>query len=249
MSETERGARDAHTFQPHCQSCSLSNICLPIAVAGSELERLDQIIERGRPLRRNEHLFRSEDPFVSVFAVRSGAVKTYRLTEEGEEQIMGFHLPGELFGLGGIATGRHANSAVALETAAVCEIPFDRIEPLSRDIPSLQRHLFQLLSREITDDQQLMLLLSKKTAEERIASLLLSLSSRLRRRRLSGEVFRLPMSRGDIGNYLGLVVETVSRVFTRMQRQGVLEVEGKEVRILDPERLADMAGTRWVEAP
>ncbi|MEE4360507.1 MAG: fumarate/nitrate reduction transcriptional regulator Fnr [Pseudomonadales bacterium] len=248
MSDLSSHAQDTHTFQPHCHTCSLSNICLPISVADQELTRLDEIIERGRPLRRNDHVFRAEDPFSSVFAVRSGAIKTYRLTEEGEEQIMGFHLPGEIFGMGGISTGRHPNSAIALETCAVCEIPFDRIEPLSRDIPSLQRHLFQLLSREITEDQQLMLLLSKKTAEERIASLLLSLSSRLRRRRLSGEVFRLPMSRGDIGNYLGLVVETVSRVFTRMQRQGVLEVDGKEVRILDADQLAEMAGTRWIES-
>ncbi|HSG90681.1 MAG TPA: fumarate/nitrate reduction transcriptional regulator Fnr [Pseudomonadales bacterium] len=240
------GVRE-HSFQPHCQNCSLSNICLPLALEGSDLARLDDIMRRGRPLHRGDHVFNADDEFESVFAVRSGTIKTYRVTEDGEEQITGFHLPGEMFGLSGLSTGRHANSALALETTAVCEIPFDRIEPLSRDIPSLQRHLFQLMSRAISDDQQLILLLGKKTAEARIASLLLSLSSRMRRRRLSGRNFRLPMSRGDIGNYLGLVVETVSRVFTRMQQQGVLAVDGKDIEILDPNALAAMAGTRWIE--
>lgn len=236
-----------HSFQPHCQNCSLSNICLPLAMEVGEMDRLDDIVRRGRPLQRGEHLFSAEDRFESVFAVRSGAIKTYRVTEDGEEQITGFHLPGEIFGLSGLSTGRHENAAIALETTAVCEIPFDRIEPLSRDVPSLQRHLFQLMSRAISDDQQLILLLGKKSAEARIASLLLSLSSRMRRRRLSGRCFRLPMARGDIGNYLGLVVETVSRVFTRLQKQGVLAVDGKEIEILDPPVLAAMAGTNWIE--
>ncbi len=236
-----------HSFQPHCASCSMSSICLPLAISDEEVDRIDRIVERGRPLRRGDHVFRAGEAFESLYAVRSGAVKTYTLTEEGEEQIMGFHLPGELFGMGGLSAGRHPNSAAALETSAICEIPFARMEPLSRDIPGLQRHLFQLMSREITEDQQLMILLSKKSAEERIASLLLGLSSRFKQRRLSPRTFRLPMSRGDIGNYLGLVVETVSRVFTRMQRSGVLEVAGKDVTILEPERLAEMAGTRLEE--
>ena len=236
-----------HSFQPSCENCSLSNICLPLAFETDDLSRLDEIVRRGQPLHRGDHAYGQDGVFESVFAVRSGAIKSYRISEDGEEQIIGFHLPGELFGLSGLSTGRHQNSAVALETSAICEIPFDRIEPLSRDIPSLQRHLFQLMSRTISDDQQLALLLGKKTAEERIASLLLGLSSRMRRRRLSGKEFRLPMSRGDIGNYLGLVVETVSRVFTRMQKQGVIAVNGKELEILDGERLANMAGTHWHE--
>lgn len=238
-------AEQPHSFQPHCQNCSLNSICLPIALETGDVERLDEIVERGRPIHRGDHVYRAEDACESVFAVRSGAIKTYRITPDGDEQITGFHLPGEIFGLTGIAGGFHQNSAIALETSAICEIPFAGIEPLSRDIPSLQRHLFQLMSRTISDDQQLILLLSKKTAEERIASLLLSLSSRMRRRRLSAREFRLPMSRGDIGNYLGLVVETVSRVFTRLQKQGVLAVDGKEVEILEPDQLAAMAGTNW----
>jgi len=240
---TERSL--AHSFQPNCQNCSLSAVCLPIALETGDVDRLDELVSRGQPLHRGDHAYEAGSVSSSVFAVRSGSIKTYRVTAEGEEQITGFHLPGELFGLSGIAAGEHQNNAIALETSAICEIPFAGIEALSRDIPSLQRHLFQLMSLTIRDDQQLMLLLSKRSAEERIASLLLGLSSRMRRRRLSGREFRLPMTRGDIGNYLGLVVETVSRVFTRLQKQGVIAVDGKEVTLLEPARLAEIAGTEW----
>ena len=237
-----------HSFQPQCDSCSLNNLCLPLAVANEDLGLLEEIIDRGRPLHRGDHIFRAGDTFDAVYAVRSGTVKSYSVTSAGEEQIIGFHMPGEIFGLGGLSSGQHPSGALALETSAVCRIPFDDIEPLSRRIPSLQRHLFNLMSREIQEDQQLMLLLSKKTAEERIASLLLSLSSRLRRRGLSGSRFRLPMSRSDMGNYLGLVVETVSRVLTRMQQNEILRVQGREVEILAPDTLAALAGTRWQDS-
>lgn len=230
-------ARDAH-----CDDCSLSPICLPMAVSDADLHRLEGIIQRGRPLQRGEHVFRAGTPFESIYAVRSGALKTYRLTPDGDEQIMGFHLPGEMFGLGGLGGAAHPNAAVALETATVCEVPFEQMEALAMEIPGLQRHLFKLMSREIGDDEQLLLLLSKRSAEERIAALLLGLSARFRRRQLSATRFRLPMSRGDIGNYLGLVVETVSRVFTRLQNQGLIAVEGKEISILQPVELSAIAG-------
>ncbi|MCC5885487.1 MAG: fumarate/nitrate reduction transcriptional regulator Fnr [Gammaproteobacteria bacterium] len=228
--------------EAHCEDCSLSPICLPMAVSDADLHRLESIIERGRPLQRGEHVFRSGTPFESIYAVRSGALKTYRLTPEGDEQIMGFHLPGEMFGLGGLGGEIHPNATVALETSTVCEVPFERIGGLAIEIPGLQRHLFKIMSREISEDEQLLVLLSKRSAEERIAALLLGLAARFRRRNLSATRFRLPMSRGDIGNYLGLVVETVSRVFTRLQAQGLIEVEGKEVSILDPVALSAVAG-------
>jgi len=242
------GTAPRHSFQPHCATCSLNSICLPIAVDLDEIEALDEIVQRGKPLQRGEHAYHAGEIFESVYAVRSGALKSYTVTMDGEEQITGFHLPGEIFGLGGLSSGRHPTAAVSLETSAVCEIPFAKVAPLSRELPSLQHHLFRLMSREITEDQQLMILLSKKSAEARIASLLLGLSSRFQRRNLSGRTFRLPMSRGDIGNYLGLVVETVSRVFTRLQRNGIVQVEGKEVTLLDPQQLAALAGTQLEEA-
>lgn len=235
--------------ETHCEDCSLSPICLPMAVSDAELHRLESIIERGRPLQRGDHVFRSGTRFESIYAVRSGALKTYRLTPEGDEQIMGFHLPGEMFGLGGLGGETHPNAAVALETSTICEIPFERVEGLATEIPGLQRHLFRIMSLEISEDEQLLVLLSKRSAEERIAALLLGLSARFRRRNLSASRFRLPMSRGDIGNYLGLVVETVSRVLTRLQAQGLILVEGKEIVVLDPIALSAIAGNQIAGGP
>ena len=125
-----------------CNECSLNPVCLPLAVSGSELTQLEQIMKRGRPLKRGEHLYRASDPFESVYAVRSGAVKSYSLSEEGDEQVTGFYLPGEIVGMDGISTAHHMSSVKALETASVCEIPFDRLEQLSQKIPSLQHHFF-----------------------------------------------------------------------------------------------------------
>ncbi len=242
MSEHDsQGRIPAKTHNVSCNDCSLNPICLPVAVKAQELDELDSIIKRGRPLRKGEHLFRASDPFKSIYAVRSGTVKTYSVTEDGEEQVTGFYLPGEILGIDGIGSNVHTNSAKSLETAAVCEIPFDQMEKIASTIPSLQHHFFKLMSREIQADQQLIMLLSKKSAEERIGSLLLSISARHAKRGLSATSFRLPMSRNDIGNFLGLAVETVSRVFTRLQKQGIIAVEGKEVEILNNEGLCHLA--------
>ncbi|TVS17645.1 MAG: fumarate/nitrate reduction transcriptional regulator Fnr [Gammaproteobacteria bacterium] len=244
MSRICPAGHNPKAHETHCNDCALNPICLPMAVSDADLHRLENIIERGRPLQRGDHVFRSGDRFDSIFAVRSGALKTYRLTPEGDEQIMGFHLPGEMFGLGGLAGHVQPNAAVALETSAVCEVPFERMEGLALEIPSLQHHLFHIMGRQISEDEQLLMLLSKRSAEERIAALLLSLSARFQRRNLSATRFRLPMSRGDIGNFLGLVVETVSRVFTRLQAQGVIDVQGKDVHIMQPAALSAISGTQ-----
>jgi CRP/FNR family transcriptional regulator, anaerobic regulatory protein len=229
--------RSAMANRASCNECSLNPICLPLAVTVDELDQLEDIMRRGRPLKRGEHLYRASDSFESIYAVRSGAVKTYALSEDGEEQVTGFYLPGEIVGMDGISTAHHMSSAKTLETSSVCEIPFQRLEELSSQIPTLQHHFFSLMSREIQADRELHMLLSKKAADDRIASLLLSISSRQQRRGLSGQRLRLPMSRYDIANYLGLAVETVSRVFTRFQQQGLLSVEGREVEILNREAL------------
>lgn len=220
-----------------CNECSLSPVCLPLAVAPAQLDQLDNIIHRGRPLKRGEHLFRASDDFEAVYAVRSGAIKTYVLSDQGDEQVTGFYLPGEVLGMDGISTAHHVSNAKALETATVCEIPFSQLEGLSQKIPSLQHHFFSLMSNEIRADRELHMLLSKKNADDRVASLLLSLSARHQRRGLSQSSFRLPMSRYDIANYLGLAVETVSRIFTRFQQNGWITAEGREIEILDRPKL------------
>ena len=230
-----------HNYQVNCGNCRLNSICLPLALESDDIEQLDNIIQRSKPLQKNQHLYREGDEFQSVYAVRSGTLKAYKTTDDGREQVTGFYFPGEILGMDGISNNTHASSAKSLETAAICEIPFSSLEKLSAIMPSLQRHFFQLMSREITEDQQLITLLSKNSADERVASLMLSISTRNARRKLSATQFRLPMSRIDIGNYLGLTVETVSRVFTRMQKLGVLEVSNKEIEISDIQGLREVA--------
>ena len=228
--------------QAHCKDCSLATLCLPLSLNLEDMDALDEIVKRGRPLKKGEFLFRQGDAFNSVFAVRAGALKTFSLSDAGDEQITGFHLPSELVGLSAMDSEIYPVSAVALETTSVCEIPFERLDELALQLPILRRQLMRIMSREIRDDQQMMLLLSKKTADERIATFLVNLSARFRARGFSANQFRLSMSRNEIGNYLGLAVETVSRVFTRFQQNKLLEAEGKEVRILDPIELCSLAG-------
>lgn len=233
--------RCTHEYQISCSNCRLNTICLPLALDINEIEQLDRIIQRSRPLQKGEHIYRQDEDFESVYAVRSGSVKGYAITDNGQEQVTGFYFPGEILGMDGIAKNKYASSARALETASVCEIPFDKLGELSGRIPSLRHHFFQLMSQEIAEDQQLLTLLSKNTADQRVAALLLSISARNKRRRLSAANFRLSMSRTDIGNYLGLTVETVSRVLSRFQKLGILGVDNKEITITDPSGLRAVA--------
>lgn len=240
--DTSRNSPCRHNYQISCGDCRLNTICLPLSLHSEEIDQLDDIVQRGRPLQKGQNIYHSGEEFTSVYALRSGTVKGFRITDDGKEQVTGFYLPGEIFGLEGISDSRYPSSAVALETASVCEIPFHRLEELSTKVPSLQRHVFKLMSKEITQDQQLITLLSKNSAEERIAAFLLSISTRNKQRHLSDSAFRLPMSRSDIGNFLGLTVETVSRIFTRLQKQEIIAVNNKDVELLNIVELQKIAG-------
>ncbi len=243
-----RNVRCHTTPQVSCNDCQLSGLCLPISLHIDQIEKLDQIIQRSRPVQKGDYIYRANSPFQSVYAVRSGTVKLVNITSDGQEQVTGFYLPGEILGMDGIAKNRYTNSAIALETTAVCEIPFSRLEELSIAIPSLQRHFFQIMSNEITQDQQMITLLSKNTAEERVAALLLSISRRNSQRHLSATNFILPMSRADIGNYLGLTVETISRVLSRFQKQSILNVNKKDIQITDIAGLRAIAEAAGIPA-
>lgn len=220
-----------HPSQANCADCRLSALCLPISLQLDDISRLDDIVQRGKPLQKSAHVYRAGEPFHAIYAVRSGAIKTMSHSKDGEEQVTGFYLPGEIIGLEGIANNVYTNTAIALATSAVCEIPFTRLEELSIKLPNLQRRFLQIMSREIAADQQLITLLGKKTAEQRIAALLLSISKRNQERGLSAGEFYLPMSRADIGNYLGLTIETVSRVFSRLHKMAVIHLDKKHVII------------------
>ncbi|MDD3517871.1 MAG: fumarate/nitrate reduction transcriptional regulator Fnr [Chromatiales bacterium] len=233
---------DINGLKQACRNCSLYDLCLPLGMAEDDLALLEKIINRRRPIQRNDHLYRPGDRMISIFAVRSGSVKTYTLTDDGQEQITGFHLPGELLGLDAISDGMHPCAARALETTSVCEIPFDRLEDLSARIPGLQRQLFRIMSREIQNDELFMMLLGKKSSEERLAAFMLSLSARFKQRGFSPTEFNLTMSRNDIANYLGLAVETVSRLFTRFDNAGIISVRRKLISIDDMDGLRRVAG-------
>lgn len=228
--------------EARCVTCSLSSLCLPLSLNLEDIDQLDRIIKRRQPLKKGEHLFRQGDAFECVYAVRSGSLKNYIMTNEGEEQITNFHLPSELVGMDGIDCDVYPISAKALETTTVCEIPFARLEALAHDLPDLRQQILRIMSKELRDDKQMMMLLSKKNAEERVATFISNLSQRFKRRGYSQFTFRLPMSRNEIGNYLGLAVETVSRVFTRFQNAELIAVNGKEVHILDMNQLVELAG-------
>ena len=223
-----------------CSNCSLSELCLPHGMNGDDMEKLDAIVKRQQPYQPGQHIFRAGDRSRSLFAVRAGALKTYCTTEGGDEQVLGFTLPGEVVGLDGMHDGAYESNSVVLETASVCELPYDHLEELCHTLSGLNRQMMRVVSREITADQKMLLLLGKRTAEERLAAFLLSLSSRYKSRGLSTTEFNLPMSRQDIGNYLGLAIETVSRLFAHFQKDKLLVVERRKIVLTDMARLIRM---------
>ena len=216
-----------------CSNCSLSELCLPRSLNGDEITQLESSVEVKRALQKGEHLFSSNEPFESFYAVRTGSLKTYLLTPEGEEQVTGFNLPGELLGMDGVDTNLHTISAVALETTTVCEIPYHQLDELCGQLPQLRMQIMKIISREISDDHRMLLLLGKMSAEERLARFLLNLSDRLNTRGYSRTDFNLTMPRHDLANYLGLAVETISRLFGRFQNRGILSVNRRNIKIID----------------
>jgi CRP/FNR family transcriptional regulator, anaerobic regulatory protein len=216
-----------------CSNCNLRELCLPFGLSLEELERLDDLISTRRRIKRGEHLYRAGTPFDSIFAIRSGFFKTDVLLEDGRDQVTGFQMAGELLGLDGISTEFHTCNAIALEDSEICSIPFLRLESLSREIHNLQHHFHKVMSREIVRDHGVMMLLGTMRAEERLAAFLLNLSQRFTARGFSHAEFYLRMTREEIGSYLGLKLETVSRAFSRFQEEGYIAVQQKHIRILD----------------
>ena len=223
-----------------CSTCSLRELCLPVGLLPTELEQLDAVIKQSRRLKKGEFLFRSGETFSSLYAIRTGFFKTTVASQDGRDQVTGFFMSGELMGMDGICSHIHSCDAVALEDSEVCELPFTHMEELGKKIPGIQTHFFRLMSREIVRDQGVMLLLGNMRAEERIAAFLLNLSQRLHHRGFAANDFILRMSREEIGNYLGLKLETVSRTLSKFHHEGWISVEHKHIQLLEPQVLKKM---------
>ncbi|MFI4939307.1 MAG: fumarate/nitrate reduction transcriptional regulator Fnr [Burkholderiales bacterium] len=228
-----------------CANCSLHQLCLPMGLDDADMNRLDEIIGRRRRVSKDESLYRMDDPFTNLYAIRFGHFKTSQINPNGEQQITGFQMAGELLGMDAISADRHHCDGIALDDSEVCEIPFARLEELFGQIPALLRHFHRIMSQEITREQNVMLLLGNMRAEQRFAAFLVNLSSRYAARGYSSTSFQLRMSREDIGNYLGLTIESISRLLSNFKKQGWLKVDKREVQLLDPALLKALAaGTK-----
>ncbi len=220
-----------------CSNCNLRELCMPVGLQPGELERIDDIVATRRKVHRRETLFRNGEHFTSLYAIRTGVFKTRVTSEDGRDQVTGFQMAGEIIGLDGIVNNHHTCDAVALEDSEVCVMPFDRIEELSREVTALQRHVHQIMSREIVREHGVMLLLGSMRAEERLAAFLLNLVQRLHARGFSRVELVLRMTREEIGSYLGLKLETVSRTLSKFMDDGIIDVQQRNLRILDPDAL------------
>jgi CRP/FNR family transcriptional regulator len=223
----------ARKFESGCASCNLRELCLPGVLCAEDLARVENLVYARRRVRRGETLFKAGTEFGAIYAIRSGFFKTSVVDGDGREQVTGFFMAGELIGMEGIGDGAYAGTSTALEDSEVCVLPYALIEEMAREVPALQRQLYAVLSREIVRDHGVMMLLGSMRAEERLATFLINLSKRFVRRGYSPSDFHLRMTREEIGSYLGLKLETVSRLFSRFQEDGLIAVEQKHVRILD----------------
>jgi CRP/FNR family transcriptional regulator, anaerobic regulatory protein len=220
-----------------CSNCNLRELCMPVGFNQDELKKLDDVVKARRRIKQGDVLFSDGDTFTSLYAIRTGFFKTSVSTEDGREQVIGFQMAGEIVGLDGIVNDIHNCNAVALEDADVCVMPFSNVEELSREFPVLQRHVHKMMSREIVRENNVMMLLGNMRAEERLAAFLLNLVQRLHARGFSQSEVVLRMTRDEIGSYLGMKLETVSRTFSKFSDEGIIEVKQRYVRIINPDTL------------
>jgi len=238
------GAMNPQTIKVACSNCNLRELCMPIGLTQEELDQIDDMVAARRKVKRGTTLFQKGEKFGNLYAIRTGFFKTRVTSQDGRDQVTGFQMAGEVIGLDGIVNDHHTCDAVALEDAEVCVMPFDCIEELSRVVTSLQRHVHKIMSREIVREHGVMLLLGSMRAEERLATFLLNLVQRLHARGFSQSELILRMTREEIGSFLGLKLETVSRTFSRFADEGIVEVKQRHVRILNTDALKDLVNPK-----
>lgn len=224
-----------------CENCHVRKLCLPTSLDGTEIDLMDEVVSHRLSLGKGDHLYKSGDDFHGIYAVKTGALKTSGVTADGREQVTGFHLDGEMVGLDAIDEDRHPCDAVALTHTEVCQLPFDSLRDASSKAPNLLKDLTRIMGREIRREEHVLMLLGSTTAEQRIARFLVNLYERLQKRGAEQNIVTLFMSRQDIGNYLGLAIETVSRQFRNLQDQGIINVDRRNVHVLQMDYLEKLA--------
>lgn len=225
-----------------CESCRVRELCLPTSLDGVQLNLMDKLVKRVKPLKKGDYLYHTSDEFKGLYAIQSGALKTMGITMEGKEQVTGFHLEGELVGMDAVDINQHPCNAIALDNTEVCLIPFDKLEGLAQKIPGLMHDLARIMSREILREENTLMMLGSTSAEQRLAMFLLNLYKRQLRRGGEESQLKLQMTRQDIGNYLGLAFETVSRHLNHFQEEKLLKIENRKIRLLDLAALESISG-------
>ena len=229
------------TIKIACSNCNMRELCMPVGLNDEELRRVDQLVATRKTIKRGASLFHSGETFTSLYAIRIGFFKTSVATEDGRDQVTGFQMAGEIIGLDGIVDDRHTCEAIALEDSEVCVMPFDRLEEISREVSALQHHVHKIMSREIVREHGVMFSLGSMHAEERVAAFLLNLLQRLNARGFSHSELVLRMTREEIGSYLGMKLETVSRIFSKLADEKVIEVQQRKIVIRDTQALRRIA--------
>ena len=224
-----------------CEQCRVRELCLPTSLDGMQLNLMDQLVKRIKHLKKGDYLYHTGDEFKGLYAIQSGALKTMGLTAEGREQVTGFHLGGELVGMDAVDINKHPCNAIALESTEVCLLPFDKLEELGQQIPKLMHELTRIMSREILREENTLIMLGSTSAEQRLARFLLNLYKRQLARGGDENVVKLQMTRQDIGNYLGLAFETVSRHLNHFQDDGLLTIDNRKLTLLNHSALDALA--------
>ena len=226
----------------NCQNCSLSSLCLPQELAVTEIRELDNLVNQLPPMNKSGHIYSQGEKFTSLYVVRSGCVKKYQIDSEGNEQVIGFSLPGELLGIDAIGSGTYMSSAVTLDTTSFCQLKYSMFEELCEKIPGLIKHILKMAGQELIADHEIHKAISQKNIDERVAVFFTSLSTRLKLLGYSSSEFNLPMSRHDIANFLGMQPETFSRSLKKLITDDLIEVNLKNIKIKQADKLRRMAG-------
>lgn len=231
-------------LKKNCSNCNLKDLCMPVGLKPEELTKLDELVSLRKKVGRGENLFRTGEHFTSLFAVKTGTFKTLVNNQDGTDQVIGFQMTGELLGLDGLGTGQHMCDAVALEDSEVCTIPYSRLDEFAQQFHALQMHFHRIMSREIVKDQNAMLLLGSMRAEQRLSAFLVNLAERQKARGFSSRDMVLRMTREEIGSYLGMKIETVSRTLSKLQKDSLIKIDQKNLTILNPVDLHKLATGR-----